>query len=202
MWTARSSCFRCAESKGSRKSSIPARWLPLGSPITGLPGKKSPGSLDDVIGHYKRSKFLAQQVALDHAQSGYSVYIINPSIPIGSHDWKPTARGKIIVDFLICSCSNLISTERAGLSIRRSGSSPGLSPQGRHLPVVVFHAPLSVLADGSGRSLLYSLYEGVSPPGKNTILAAGYRGTARASPPPLPSSPEICGVKNRKRLPL
>ncbi len=72
----------------------------IGIPKTGRPGEETtPVSLDDMIGHYKRSKFLAQQVAQDFAKD-YPVYIVNPSTPIGSHDWKPTATGKLIVDFL------------------------------------------------------------------------------------------------------
>ncbi len=72
----------------------------IGIPKSGRPGEETtPVSLDDMIGHYKRSKFLAQQVAQDFAQD-YPVFIVNPSTPIGSHDWKPTATGKIIVDFL------------------------------------------------------------------------------------------------------
>ena len=73
----------------------------IGIPASGKPGdEQTPVSLDDMIGHYKRSKFLSQQVALDFAKGGYPVYIVNPSTPVGSHDWKPTATGKIIVDFL------------------------------------------------------------------------------------------------------
>lgn len=72
----------------------------VGIPKNGRPGEETtPVTLDDMIGHYKRSKFLAQQVAQEFARN-YPVYIVNPSTPIGSHDWKPTATGKIIVDFL------------------------------------------------------------------------------------------------------
>ncbi|MFN8613022.1 MAG: NAD-dependent epimerase/dehydratase family protein [Vulcanimicrobiota bacterium] len=72
----------------------------IGIPKSGRPGDETtPVRLDDMIGHYKRSKFLAQQVAQDFARE-YPVFIVNPSTPIGSHDWKPTATGKIIVDFL------------------------------------------------------------------------------------------------------
>jgi dihydroflavonol-4-reductase len=72
----------------------------IGIPKNGRPGEETtPVTLDDMIGHYKRSKFLAQQVAQDFARN-YPVFIVNPSTPIGSHDWKPTATGKIIVDFL------------------------------------------------------------------------------------------------------
>ncbi len=60
----------------------------------------TPVSVDDMAGHYKRSKWLAEQVALEKARAGLPVVIVNPTAPIGDHDWKPTPTGKIIVDFL------------------------------------------------------------------------------------------------------
>ncbi len=60
----------------------------------------TPVSLSDMVGHYKRSKFLAEQVALDAARAGQSVIILNPTTPIGSGDLKPTPTSRIIVDFL------------------------------------------------------------------------------------------------------
>jgi len=60
----------------------------------------SPVSLADMIGHYKRSKFLAEQVAVDAAKSGIDVVIVNPTTPIGERDIKPTPTGRIVVDFL------------------------------------------------------------------------------------------------------
>jgi dihydroflavonol-4-reductase len=60
----------------------------------------TPVSLADMIGHYKRSKFLAEQVAIEAAQSGQQVIILNPTTPIGPQDVKPTPTGRIIVDFL------------------------------------------------------------------------------------------------------
>ena len=60
----------------------------------------SPVSLDDMIGHYKRSKYLAEQEAITAAHSGQHVMILNPTTPIGSKDAKPTPTGRIIVDFL------------------------------------------------------------------------------------------------------
>ncbi len=62
--------------------------------------ENTPVSLDDMVGHYKRSKWLAEQVALEKARAGLPVVIVNPTAPIGDHDWKPTPTGKIIVDFL------------------------------------------------------------------------------------------------------
>ncbi len=53
-----------------------------------------------MIGHYKRSKFLAEQVAIDAARGGVPVVIVNPTAPVGPGDWKPTPTGRIILDFL------------------------------------------------------------------------------------------------------
>ena len=60
----------------------------------------SPVSEAAMIGHYKRSKWLAEQVAIEAARSGQHVIILNPTTPIGSLDTKPTPTGRIIVDFL------------------------------------------------------------------------------------------------------
>ncbi len=51
-------------------------------------------------GPYKRSKFLAEQVALEFAGEGFPVVIVNPTAPVGDHDFKPTPTGKIVVDFV------------------------------------------------------------------------------------------------------
>jgi dihydroflavonol-4-reductase len=60
----------------------------------------SPVSLGDMVGPYKRSKFLAEQEALKAAREGVPVVIVNPSTPVGPNDYKPTPTGRIIVDFL------------------------------------------------------------------------------------------------------
>jgi dihydroflavonol-4-reductase len=60
----------------------------------------SPVSLDKMKGHYKRSKFMAEQVALDFASKGLPLVVVNPTTPVGDHDFKPTPTGKVIVDFL------------------------------------------------------------------------------------------------------
>ena len=60
----------------------------------------TPVSLKDMVGHYKRSKFLAEQEAIKAAQSGQQVIILNPTTPIGPNDAKPTPTGRIFVDFL------------------------------------------------------------------------------------------------------
>ena len=60
----------------------------------------TPVSLADMIGHYKRSKFLAEEEAIGAAQAGQHVMILNPTTPIGANDIKPTPTGQIVVDFL------------------------------------------------------------------------------------------------------
>jgi dihydroflavonol-4-reductase len=60
----------------------------------------TPVSLKDMVGHYKRSKFLAEQEAIEAARKGQHVMILNPTTPIGPNDAKPTPTGRIIVDFL------------------------------------------------------------------------------------------------------
>jgi dihydroflavonol-4-reductase len=60
----------------------------------------SPVSIEMMIGHYKRSKFLAEQVAVEAAKAGCDVVIVNPSTPVGERDIKPTPTGRIVVDFL------------------------------------------------------------------------------------------------------
>ena len=60
----------------------------------------SPVALSDMIGHYKRSKYMAEQVAIGAGRSGQDVVIVNPSTPIGEMDIKPTPTGRIVVDFL------------------------------------------------------------------------------------------------------
>ena len=60
----------------------------------------TPVSLKDMVGHYKRSKFLAEQEAIKAARSGQKVIILNPTTPIGPNDAKPTPTGRIFVDFL------------------------------------------------------------------------------------------------------
>lgn len=60
----------------------------------------TPVSLDHMIGHYKRSKFLAEREAILAAEAGQHVMVLNPTTPIGANDIKPTPTGQIVVDFL------------------------------------------------------------------------------------------------------
>lgn len=72
----------------------------IGVPKNGLGDEQQPVSLEDMHGHYKRSKFLAEHVALEAAGQGQDVVIVNPTAPVGDRDVKPTETGKIILDFL------------------------------------------------------------------------------------------------------
>ena len=65
-----------------------------------LPNENTHATCDEMIGHYKRSKFLAEQVAVEAAAAGVPVVIVNPTAPVGPWDWKPTPTGRIILDFL------------------------------------------------------------------------------------------------------
>jgi dihydroflavonol-4-reductase len=71
----------------------------VGIPKDGSPGREdTPVSVTDMIGHYKRSKFLAEEVVREAAKAGAPVIIVNPSTPIGPGDVKPTPTGQIVLD--------------------------------------------------------------------------------------------------------
>jgi dihydroflavonol-4-reductase len=73
----------------------------IGIPAGGGAGdEETPVGEQDMQGAYKRSKFLAEQVAVEFARNGFPVVIVNPTAPVGDHDWKPTPTGKIVVDFI------------------------------------------------------------------------------------------------------
>ena len=73
----------------------------MGFTTTGhIADENSPVSLEDMVGPYKRSKFMAEQVALEAGRTGANVVVVNPTTPIGEQDIKPTPTGRIIVDFL------------------------------------------------------------------------------------------------------
>lgn len=65
-----------------------------------LPNEETRATLSQMIGHYKRSKFLAELEAIKAAAAGVPVVIVNPTAPVGPGDWKPTPTGRIILDFL------------------------------------------------------------------------------------------------------
>ncbi|MCL5105097.1 MAG: NAD-dependent epimerase/dehydratase family protein [Armatimonadetes bacterium] len=73
----------------------------LGIPNDGSPGDEdTPVTRNELVGHYKKSKYDAERIALDYARKGLNVVIVNPSTPVGPGDIKPTPTGKIVLDFL------------------------------------------------------------------------------------------------------
>lgn len=73
----------------------------LGNPGKGAPGTETtPVSIGEMVGHYKRSKFLAEEVALEFAQKGLPVVLVHPSTPVGPWDSRPTPTGQMLVDYL------------------------------------------------------------------------------------------------------
>ena len=71
-----------------------------------------------MTGAYKRSKFLAEQVALEFARDGFPVVIVNPTAPMGDHDFKPTPTGQIVLDFLTGAMPAYIDTGLNVVNVR------------------------------------------------------------------------------------
>ena len=89
-----------AESAGVERLVYTSTVGCIGIPKNGPGDEQTPVSPGDMTGVYKRSKFLAERVALEYAGSGFPVVIVNPTAPVGDHDFKPTPTGKVIVDYL------------------------------------------------------------------------------------------------------
>jgi len=77
-------------------SSVATIAVPAGH----LPDETTQAGLDQMIGHYKKSKYLAEQEVIKAAANGFPAVVVNPTTPIGPWDWKPTPTGRIVVDFL------------------------------------------------------------------------------------------------------
>lgn len=93
--------IRSAVNQGIKKIVYTSTVGALGIPKDGSSGtEETPVHIADMISHYKRSKFLAEQAVLELARKGFPVVIVNPSTPVGSGDIKPTPTGQMIVDFL------------------------------------------------------------------------------------------------------
>ncbi len=87
----------------------------MGIPADGSPGtERSPVSVANMIGHYKRSKFLAEEVVREFAAAGLSVVIVNPSTPVGPGDIKPTPTGQLVLD---AACGRMPAYVDTGLNI-------------------------------------------------------------------------------------
>ena len=93
--------LKAAKKSGVRRVVYTSSVATMGFTSNGhLADEDSPVSLDNMIGPYKRSKFMAEQVAMEAGRNGMDVVTVNPTTPIGDHDIKPTPTGRIVVDFL------------------------------------------------------------------------------------------------------
>ena len=90
-----------AKKNGMRRVVYTSSVATMGFTSNGHPADEdSPVSLENMIGPYKRSKFMAEQLALQAGRSGMDVVVVNPTTPVGEGDIKPTPTGRIIIDFL------------------------------------------------------------------------------------------------------
>jgi dihydroflavonol-4-reductase len=88
-----------AKAAGVRRIVYTSSVATVGIPTDGSPGREiTPVTLDAMIGHYKRSKYLAERVVVDAARAGLTVVIVNPSTPVGPGDVKPTPTGQLVLD--------------------------------------------------------------------------------------------------------
>ncbi|MGB0029647.1 MAG: hopanoid-associated sugar epimerase [Candidatus Sulfotelmatobacter sp.] len=95
------SILEAARKNGVRCVVYTSSVATIGFTGNGRPANEdSPVSLADMIGHYKRSKFMAEQIAMQAGRSGMRVVTVNPTTPVGEQDVKPTPTGRIVVDFL------------------------------------------------------------------------------------------------------
>ena len=93
--------LEAARKDGVRRVVYTSSVATMGFTADGTPADEdSPVSLGNMIGHYKRSKFMAEQLAINAGKSGMHVVVVNPTTPVGEQDIKPTPTGRIIVDFL------------------------------------------------------------------------------------------------------
>ena len=91
--------LNAARDAGVRRIVYTSSVATIGIPKDGTPGNEdSPSTLEDMIGHYKRSKYLAEEVAREAARAGINVVIVNPSTPVGPGDVKPTPTGQLVFD--------------------------------------------------------------------------------------------------------
>lgn len=88
-----------AQRGGVRRIVYTSSVATIGIPADGTPGdERTPNSIDNMIGHYKRSKFLAEEAVIAAARAGLSIVIASPSTPVGPGDVKPTPTGQLVRD--------------------------------------------------------------------------------------------------------
>jgi dihydroflavonol-4-reductase len=93
--------LKAARESGTRRIVYTSSVATMGFGNNGrMANESTPVTLADMIGDYKRSKFMAEQLVLGAARGGQDVVVVNPTTPIGERDIKPTPTGRIVVDFL------------------------------------------------------------------------------------------------------
>lgn len=92
--------LQAAQDAGVRRIVYTSSVATMGFTNGHLADESFPVSMNDMIGPYKQSKFVAEQVAVEAAHTGLDVVIVNPTTPVGDQDIKPTPTGRIILDFL------------------------------------------------------------------------------------------------------
>ena len=92
--------LRVAREAGVRRVVYTSSVATMGFHGDAVVDEETPVSEADMIGHYKRSKWMAEQAALEAGRAGQEVIVLNPTTPIGALDTKPTPTGRIVVDFL------------------------------------------------------------------------------------------------------
>ncbi len=101
----------------------------IGVPPGGVGDESVPVKLVHMAGDYKRSKFLAEKVALEFARSGLPIVVVNPTAPVGDHDVKPTPTGKIVLDFLNGAMPAFIDTGLNVVDVRDTAEGHWLACQ-------------------------------------------------------------------------
>jgi dihydroflavonol-4-reductase len=95
------SIITAAQEAGVKKIVYTSSVATMGFKTDGtLVDENAPVSLADMVSHYKKSKFMAEQIALEAGRNGANVVVVNPTTPIGEQDVKPTPTGRIVLDFL------------------------------------------------------------------------------------------------------
>ncbi len=99
-----------AQKAGVEKVVFTSTVSTIGLPERGLGAEETPLDPGHLVGHYKQSKYQAEQVALKMASRGLPVVVVNPTAPVGPWDVKPTPTGRIVLDFLLGRIPGYLNT--------------------------------------------------------------------------------------------